>query len=80
MKKILIYLKKYIKETIFAPLLKMSEALLELFVPIVIANIVDVGITSGKDFIVKQCLILSVLGVSGLLFSVTALIVSLLDE
>ena len=72
MKKVLIYLKKYIKETIFAPLLKMSEALLELFVPIVIANIVDTGITSGKDFIVKQCLILLVLGVSGLLFSVSA--------
>ena len=72
MKKVLIYLKKYIKETIFAPLLKMSEALLELFVPIVIANIVDIGITSGKDFIVKQCLILLALGVLGLFFSVSA--------
>ncbi len=72
MKKVLIYLKKYIKETIFAPLLKMSEALLELFVPIVIANIVDIGITSDKDFIVKQCLILLALGVLGLFFSVSA--------
>ncbi len=72
MKKVLIYLKKYIKETIFAPLLKMSEALLELFVPIVIANIVDTGISSGTDYIVKQCLILFALGVFGLLFSVSA--------
>lgn len=72
MKKVLIYLKKYIKETIFAPLLKMSEALLELFVPIVIANIVDVGISSGTDYIIKQCLILLALGALGLLFSVSA--------
>jgi len=72
MKKVLIYLKKYIKETIFAPLLKMSEALLELFVPIVIANIVDTGIVSGKDYIIKQCLVLLALGVFGLLFSVSA--------
>ena len=72
MKKVLSYLKKYIKETIFAPLLKMSEALLELFVPIVIANIVDVGISSGTDYIIKQCLILLALGALGLLFSVSA--------
>lgn len=72
MKKVLIYLKKYIKETIFAPLLKMSEALLELFVPIIIANIVDIGIGSGTDYIVKQCLILFALGLFGLLFSVSA--------
>ncbi|MBE6751088.1 MAG: ABC transporter ATP-binding protein [Ruminococcaceae bacterium] len=72
MKKVLIYLKKYIKETVFAPLLKMSEALLELFVPIVIANIVDTGIVTGKYYIIKQCLILLTLGVFGLLFSVSA--------
>ena len=72
MKKVLFYLKKYIKETIFAPLLKMSEALLELFVPIVIANIVDVGINSGIDYVVKQAMILFVLGAVGLLFSVSA--------
>ncbi len=72
MKKVLIYLKKYIKETIFAPLLKMSEALLELFVPIVIANIVDVGINTGIDYVVKQAMILLALGAFGLLFSVSA--------
>ncbi len=72
MKKVLLYLKKYIKETIFAPLLKMSEALLELFVPIVIANIVDTGVNSGTEYIVQQCMILLALGVLGLLFSVSA--------
>ena len=66
------YLKKYIKESVFAPLLKMSEALLELFVPIVIANFVDTGIVTGKDYIIKQCLILLTLGVLGLLFSCSA--------
>ena len=72
MKKVLCYLKKYVKETIFAPLLKMSEALLELFVPIVIANIVDFGANSNLDYVVKQCVILLVLGVLGLIFSVSA--------
>ena len=66
------YLKRYIKETIFAPLLKLSEALLELFVPIVIANIVDIGINNGIDYVVNQSLILLLLGVLGLLFSVSA--------
>ncbi len=72
MKNIIFYLKKYIKETIFAPLLKMSEALLELFVPLLIANIVDIGINSGTNYIIKQCLILLALGAFGLLFSVSA--------
>ncbi len=72
MKKVLVYLKKYIKETIFAPLLKMSEALLELFVPIVIANIVDIGVNEGREYVINQCVILFALGVFGLLFSVSA--------
>ncbi len=72
MKKVLSYLKKYVKETVFAPLLKMSEAHLELFVPIVIANIVDFGANSNLDYVVKQCVILLVLGVLGLAFSVSA--------
>lgn len=72
MSEIFSYLKRYIKETIFAPLLKMSEALLELFVPIVIANIVDIGINNGIDYVVNQSLILLLLGVLGLLFSVSA--------
>ena len=72
MKKVLTYLKKYIKETIFAPLLKMSEALLELFVPIVIANIVDTGIKSGINSVIEECMILLLLGVLGLAFSLSA--------
>ena len=72
MSEIFSYLKRYIKETIFAPLLKMSEALLELFVPIVIANIVDIGVNSGTQYVINQCLILLALGVLGLMFSVSA--------
>lgn len=44
MKKLLIYLKGYEKETVLAPLFKMLEALFELFVPLVMAAVIDVGI------------------------------------
>ena len=47
MKKLLIYLKDYKKETILAPLFKMLEASFELFVPLVIAAIIDVGVATG---------------------------------
>ncbi len=46
--KILGYLKKgYLKETVLSPLFKCIEAVLELFVPIVVANIIDHGIAAG---------------------------------
>ena len=44
MKKLLRYLKGYEKETVLAPLFKMLEALLELFVPLVMAAVIDTGI------------------------------------
>ena len=44
MKKLLVYLKMYKKETILAPLFKMLEALFELFVPLVIAAIIDLSL------------------------------------
>ena len=44
MKKLLVYLKGYEKETVLAPLFKMLEALFELFVPLVMAAVIDVGI------------------------------------
>ena len=44
MKKLLIYLRDYKKETVFAPLFKMLEATFELFVPLVMAAIIDRGI------------------------------------
>lgn len=73
MKKLLIYLKDYKKETVLAPLFKMLEASFELFVPLVMAAIIDTGIAQGdKRYIVRMCLIMVALGVIGLICSVTA--------
>lgn len=59
MKKLLIYLKGYEKETVLAPLFKMLEALFELFVPLVMAAVIDTGIGgSNRGYIVRMCLIL----------------------
>ena len=49
--KLLCYLKGYEKETVLAPLFKMLEALLELFVPLVMAAVIDVGIAGGTGVI-----------------------------
>ncbi len=73
MKTILTYLKGYEKETILAPLFKMLEAGFELFVPLVVAAIIDVGIDGNdKGYIVKMCMVLVLLGIVGLISSVTA--------
>ena len=73
MKKLFVYLKEYKKETILAPLFKLLEATLELFVPLVIASMIDVGIgNQNSSHIIKMCLVLVALGAIGLLFSVTA--------
>ncbi len=73
MRKLLIYLKDYRKETVLAPLFKMLEATLELFVPLVVAAIIDVGIAGGDSgYIIRMVLILVLLGAVGLAFSVTA--------
>ena len=73
MKSLLVYLKDYKKETILAPLFKMLEALFELFVPLVMAAVIDVGIAnSDKSYIVKMCFILIALGIIGLTCSITA--------
>lgn len=73
MKKLLVYLKAYKKETILAPLFKMLEASFELFVPLVIAAIIDTGI-ENKDvpYIVRMAIVLVVLAVVGLTCSLTA--------
>ncbi len=73
MKKLLVYLKAYKKETILAPLFKMLEASFELFVPLVIAAIIDTGI-ENKDvpYIVRMAVVLVVLAVVGLTCSLTA--------
>lgn len=73
MKKLLVYLKDYIRESILGPLFKLLEALFELFVPLVIAAIIDTGIENGdKGYIIKMCLVLVLLGFVGLAFSITA--------
>ncbi len=73
MKRIWLYLKEYKKECVFAPLFKMLEALFELFVPLVVASIIDVGI-AGKDsgYIIKTCGMLVALAIIGLTCSITA--------
>lgn len=73
MKKLLVYLKDYKKETVLAPLFKMLEATFELFVPLVMAAIIDVGIARGdRHYIYMRCLLLVALGVIGLTCSLTA--------
>ncbi len=73
MKRLLVYLKDYKKESILGPLFKLLEASFELIVPLVVASMIDLGI-GGNDrgYIVKMCLIMAALGVTGLISSVTA--------
>ena len=73
MKKLLIYLKDYKKETVLAPLFKLLEASFELFVPLVMAAIIDNGIANGdRGYIGRMCLVLIALGIIGLTCSITA--------
>ena len=73
MRSLLVYLKDYKKETILAPLFKMLEASFELFVPLVMAAVIDVGIAQqDRPYIVKMCLVLIALGIIGLVCSITA--------
>lgn len=73
MKDILKYLKNYKKETILGPLFKLLEASFELFIPLVIAQIIDVGI-KNKDipYVLKMIGIMVLLGIIGLACSITA--------
>lgn len=71
--KITDYLKEYKKESIVAPLFKMLEASFELFVPLVMAAIVDIGIKNQDGtYILKMGGILILLGIVGLVCSITA--------
>lgn len=73
MKRLLVYLKDYKKESVLAPLFKMLEALFELFVPLVMKRIIDVGIANqDTPYIIRQCLLMVLLGVIGLTCSLTA--------
>jgi len=73
MKRLLVYLKEYKKECVLAPLFKMLEASFELFVPLVIASMIDNGIAGqDKGILVRDFGILVLLGFVGLLIAVTA--------
>ena len=73
MGKLLRFLKGYEKESILGPLFKLLEATLELFVPLIVASLIDVGI-GNRDlgYVIKMFVFLVALGVVGLAFSLTA--------
>lgn len=73
MRKILFYLKDYKKESVIAPLFKMLEAIFELIVPLVVAQIIDIGIkNSDTGYIFQRCGILILLAVIGLVCAISA--------
>lgn len=73
MKDLIKYLRHYIKESILAPLFKMLEASFELFVPLVMAAIIDTGIkNSDKPYIFKMGMVLVGLAIVGFVSALTA--------
>lgn len=73
MKRLMVYLKDYKKESVLAPLFKLLEAFFELLVPLVMANIIDKGIADGDmGYIGKMGLCLLILAIVGLASSITA--------
>lgn len=73
MKKLLVYLENYKKETVLAPLFKMLEATFELFVPLVMAAIIDQGIQGENvPYVLRMGGLLIALGLIGLACSITA--------
>ncbi|MBQ2152093.1 MAG: ABC transporter ATP-binding protein, partial [Clostridia bacterium] len=73
MKKLLKYLKKFKLQSILAPLFKMTEALFELFIPLLVARVIDIGIANNDiPLIIKICILLGCLALMGLICSVTA--------
>ena len=66
MKKLLVYLRPYRLQAILAPVFKLLEAAFELLVPLIMADIIDVGIAAGDTgYILKKCLLLVGLGLCG---------------
>lgn len=73
MKKLLYFMRDYKKESVLAPLFKMLEAFFELFVPLVVASIIDDGIVpKDSGHIIRMCLLLLLLAAVGLTCSITA--------
>ena len=73
MKKLLVYLKNYKKESVLAPLFKMLEATFELIVPLVVASIIDNGIKNGDlNLVIKKAGTLVLLAVVGMIAAITS--------
>ena len=73
MRKLLKYMKGYGKECALGPLFKLLEATFELFIPLVVADIVDKGIGNGDgSYVVRMCGVMILLGIIGLVCAVTA--------
>ena len=73
MKRLLVYLQNYKKETVLAPAFKLLEASFELIVHLVVAALIDIGIGNhDKAYITKMCGVMVSLGVVGLISSITA--------
>ena len=73
MRKLLVYLKDYKKESVIAPLFKMLEAFFDLLVPLVVASIINRGIKNGdKSYIYQMCGVLMLLAVVGLVCAICA--------
>lgn len=73
MKSLFKFFKNYIKECILGPAFKLLEASFELFIPLVVANIIDVGIAGNdSNYIVRMVLIMVLLGIIGLTCSLSA--------
>lgn len=67
------YLKDYKKEAVLAPLFKMLEASFELFVPLVVASMIDIGIEGqDRNYVIKMGGVLVLLGIIGLISAITA--------
>ncbi len=66
-------MRGYEAQCVLSPLFKLLEAAFELLIPMVVAQIVDVGIAGGdRGYVIRMCLVMIALGVVGLLCSVTA--------
>ncbi len=73
MKRLLVYMKGYKKQCVLAPLFKMLEACFELFIPLVVAAIIDTGIANGDtSYVVWCCVIMVALGAIGLTCTIFA--------
>ena len=73
MRKLLCYLRGYEKQCVLGPLFKLLEASFELLIPLVVASIVDRGISEGDpSYVTSMCAVMIGLGIIGLLMAVAA--------